>query len=100
MPRRQSLGRIISVGLLTLGLAMLATPITAQSPETQPTVSAGKRVSVEYTLKLDDQSVLGSNVGKTPLTYIHGAGTMAFGSCPSAVARMIMSWSASVLKPT
>ena len=79
MPHRQSLGRIISVGLLTLGLAMLATPITAQSPETQPTVSAGKRVSVEYTLKLDDQSVFESNVGKTPLTYTHGAGTMVPG---------------------
>jgi len=79
MPRRQSLGRILSVGLLTVGLAMLATPITAQSPETQPTVSAGKRVSVEYTLKLDDQSVYESNVGKTPLTYTHGAGTMVPG---------------------
>jgi FKBP-type peptidyl-prolyl cis-trans isomerase SlyD len=76
MPHRQSLGRIICVGLLTLGLAMIATPITAQSPETQPTVSAGKRVSLEYTLKLDDQSVFGSNVGETPLTYTHGVGKM------------------------
>jgi FKBP-type peptidyl-prolyl cis-trans isomerase SlyD len=79
MPHRQSLGRIALVGLLTLGLAMLATPILAQSPKTHPTVSAGKRVSVEYTLKLDDQTVFESNVGKEPLTYIHGDGKMVPG---------------------
>jgi FKBP-type peptidyl-prolyl cis-trans isomerase SlyD len=29
-------------------------------------------VSLEYTLKLDDKSVVESNVGKQPLTYTHG----------------------------
>jgi FKBP-type peptidyl-prolyl cis-trans isomerase SlyD len=29
---------------------------------------------LEYTVKLQDQSVFGSNVGETPLTYTHGAG--------------------------
>lgn len=37
------------------------------------TVSNGKQVSLEYTLKLDDNTVLESNVGKEPLTYTQGA---------------------------
>ncbi len=36
-------------------------------------VEDGKRVSVEYTLRLDDQSVVESNVGKPPLQYTHGS---------------------------
>ncbi len=37
------------------------------------TVSPDKEVSIEYTLKLDDQTVVDSNVGADPLTYIHGS---------------------------
>ncbi|MFZ1804344.1 MAG: peptidylprolyl isomerase [Nitrospira sp.] len=36
------------------------------------TVSSGKRVSLEYTLKLDDQSVVDSNVGGEPLKVTQG----------------------------
>lgn len=36
-------------------------------------VSTGKVVSVEYTLRLDDEAVVESNVGSEPLTYTHGA---------------------------
>ncbi|MBI1941279.1 MAG: peptidylprolyl isomerase [Acidobacteria bacterium] len=36
------------------------------------TVSTGKEVSIEYTLKLADQSVVDTNVGAEPLTYTHG----------------------------
>lgn len=36
-------------------------------------VEDGKRVSLEYTLRLDDQSVVESNVGKPPLQYTHGS---------------------------
>jgi len=39
---------------------------------TEP-VSNGKVISLEYTLKLDDNQVVDSNVGKDPLTYKHGA---------------------------
>jgi len=39
---------------------------------TEP-VSNGKVISLEYTLKLDDNQVIDSNVGKDPLTYKHGA---------------------------
>ena len=35
-------------------------------------VSSGKLVSIEYTLRLDDQSVVETTVGADPLTYIHG----------------------------
>lgn len=35
-------------------------------------VSKGKQVSLEYTLKLEDKSVVESNVGKEPMTYTHG----------------------------
>ena len=79
MHYRQLLGRIVAVGLLTVGGAILATTVAAQTPGAKPTVSAGKLVSVEYTLKLDNQSVFESNVGQTPLTYTHGEGKMVPG---------------------
>ena len=37
------------------------------------TVSKGKMISLEYTLKLDDNQVVDTNVGKDPLTYTQGA---------------------------
>ena len=37
------------------------------------TVAAGKIVTLEYTLRLEDQSVVESNVGAEPLTYTHGS---------------------------
>ncbi len=41
--------------------------------EKEMTVSLGKRVSIEYTLKLEDNTMLDTNVGSEPLTYIHGS---------------------------
>jgi FKBP-type peptidyl-prolyl cis-trans isomerase SlyD len=41
--------------------------------EKQMTVSAGKQVSIEYTLKLDDKSVIDTNVGSEPLTFVQGS---------------------------
>ena len=37
------------------------------------TVSSGKEVTIEYTLRLEDQSVVDTNVGGEPLTYTQGA---------------------------
>jgi FKBP-type peptidyl-prolyl cis-trans isomerase SlyD len=37
------------------------------------TVTSGTQVAIEYTLKLDDQAVLETNVGSTPFTYVQGA---------------------------
>ena len=39
---------------------------------TEP-VSNGKVISLEYTLKLEDNEVVDSNVGKDPLTYTQGS---------------------------
>ena len=39
----------------------------------QETVADGKRVSLEYTVTLEDKTVFDSNVGKEPLVYIHGS---------------------------
>src|SRR5215831_6037409 len=37
------------------------------------TVSKGKVVSLEYTLKSDDKQMVDTNVGKDPVTYTQGA---------------------------
>lgn len=37
------------------------------------TVSKGKVIFLEYTLKLEDNQVVDTNVGKDPLTYTQGA---------------------------
>ncbi len=36
-------------------------------------VSTGKQVSIEYTLTLEDKSVVDSNVGAEPLTFVQGS---------------------------
>jgi FKBP-type peptidyl-prolyl cis-trans isomerase SlyD len=51
---------------------------TAVSPgtaaqEKPAAVSPGTQVSIEYTLKLDDQNVFDTNVGADPLTFVHGS---------------------------
>lgn len=38
------------------------------------TITAGKTVSIEYTLTLDNEEVVDSNVGEDPLTYVQGSG--------------------------
>ena len=42
-------------------------------------VAAGSRVSIEYTLTLDDGSTADSNVGGEPLTFQHGANQVLAG---------------------
>ncbi len=42
-------------------------------------VSAGKRVSIEYTLRLEDDTLAASNVGEAPLVYAQGAGNILSG---------------------
>ena len=55
--------------------AFMASPANVESSTSDDNaiVSAGNAVSLEYTLALDDQSVLESNVGKEPMTYTQGA---------------------------
>lgn len=69
IPSRRTVGML---PLFWLMLTLLASPANAQSAGSKATVVAGKQVSLEYTLKLDDQSVFESNVGEAPLIYTHG----------------------------
>ena len=72
MHQHRSLGGMLSACGLAVMLAMLLTPALSQAADTKPTITDGKFVSLEYTLTLDDKSVVESNVGKQPLTYAHG----------------------------
>ena len=72
MHQHRALGEILSAGVLAILLVMTLTPATSQAADTKQTVTEGKNVSLEYTLTLDDKSVIESNVGKQPLTYTHG----------------------------
>jgi FKBP-type peptidyl-prolyl cis-trans isomerase SlyD len=72
MRHHRSPREILSACVLAALLAMILTPAASQAADTTQTVSEGKNVSLEYTLKLDDKSVVESNVGKQPLTYTHG----------------------------
>jgi FKBP-type peptidyl-prolyl cis-trans isomerase SlyD len=48
-----------------------ATAAVAAEPS-KPTIMEGNVVSLEYTLRLDEKTVVESNVGKEPLTYRQG----------------------------
>ncbi len=68
--------RNTSLGLLAvwIGLLLGVSALPVVSAETSPasTVRAGKQVVFEFTLRLDDQIVLDTNVGGEPLSYVHG----------------------------
>ena len=44
------------------------------------TVENDKYVSINYTLKNDEGTIIDTSVGKQPLDYIHGRGMLAYGS--------------------
>jgi FKBP-type peptidyl-prolyl cis-trans isomerase SlyD len=44
----------------------------AHTQEEEPMIEPGKTVGFEFTLKLEDGSVVQSNKGSEPLTYVHG----------------------------
>ena len=45
----------------------------SREPAKDTVVSSGKKVSIEYSLKLEDKSVIDTNVGSEPLTFIQGS---------------------------
>jgi FKBP-type peptidyl-prolyl cis-trans isomerase SlyD len=47
--------------------------LQAHAQELPGSVAEGTQVSIEYTLKLDDQNVFDTNVGAEPLTYVQGS---------------------------
>lgn len=73
MARLVFLRGVCSACVLSLGI--MGSLAWAESPrsDAEMTVSPGHAVSLAYTLTLDDQSVLESNVGKEPMTYTQGA---------------------------
>ena len=65
-----------NVLLAALAAAVLLAPLAARAEDAKSggaQVAAGKKVSIEYTLKLDDGSTADSNVGGEPLVYQQGA---------------------------
>lgn len=50
-----------------------------EKKESTNTVSSGKEVSLEYTLKLAGNKVVDTNVGQDPLTYTQGSGQLISG---------------------
>jgi len=55
----------------------LAAPAAAAAEEpSRPVVAAGRKVSIEYTLRLEEGTVVHTNAGGAPLVYEHGSGTL------------------------
>ena len=63
--------------LIVLGTSLFLSaagfPSPTEAEENAKVVSAGSRVSIEYTLSLADGTVADTNVGQAPLTYEQGA---------------------------
>lgn len=61
---------------VAMAICVLAAPaaLRAESEKgKEATVADGKAVSIEYTLRLEDKSVVDTNVGKEPFTYVQGS---------------------------
>lgn len=72
--RRPQLFFVLSAWSAVLLFSTVAACAGDQKKGTPPmTVSNGKQVSLEYTLKLDDQSVVDTNVGGEPLKVTQGS---------------------------
>lgn len=65
-------GRTSRITLSSLAVALVVTAACRAEKEEQLVIENGNQVSIEYTLKLDDGSVVDSNVGEDPLTYTQG----------------------------
>jgi len=73
MQQHRTRGKLMAVGVLSVVLAMIVPLSVSRAADPQSTVAEGKLVSLEYTLTLDDKTVVDSNVGDKPLTYTHGS---------------------------
>ncbi len=67
--------------LVLSAFVLMAAGSTAQAenPKSDQKIERGKKVSIEYLLRLADGSVADTNVGKEPLTYIQGSGQIIIG---------------------
>jgi len=64
--------RILSLSPVILSMILQAGLSSAEEKAKPMTVSAGKEITIEYTLKLEDKSTIDSNVGAEPLKFIQG----------------------------
>lgn len=70
-PRQMSLQVFFVLLVVLVGGVHIPLDLYAESSPVS-VVRAGKLVSIEYSLRLDDQIVLDTNIGGKPLSYIHG----------------------------
>ena len=64
---------IASGAILCVLISPMVVQAGSQKGEQPVTVSSGTQVSIEYTLRLQDEAVIDTNVGSDPLTYVHGS---------------------------
>jgi FKBP-type peptidyl-prolyl cis-trans isomerase SlyD len=64
--------RFLSFSLILLSTVLGADLSGAGEKAAPMTVSAGKEITIEYTLKLEDQTTVDSNVGAEPFKFIQG----------------------------
>ncbi len=64
--------KIRMIGIIILIFGVILTT-DAFSGSNDKVVTKGKRVSIEYTLKLEDGSTVDTNVGGKPFTFVQGA---------------------------
>jgi FKBP-type peptidyl-prolyl cis-trans isomerase SlyD len=62
----------LSFSLILLSSVLGAALSEAGEKAAPMTVSAGKEITIEYTLKLEDQTTVDSNVGDEPFKFIQG----------------------------
>jgi FKBP-type peptidyl-prolyl cis-trans isomerase SlyD len=63
---------LLCLSLVVIPLFLIAAGSESAEGTKPMTVSSGEEVTIEYTLKLEDQSTIDSNVGEEPLKYIQG----------------------------
>jgi hypothetical protein len=64
---------IASGAILCVLISPMVVQAGSQKGDKPMTVSSGTQVSIEYTLRLEDEAVVDTNVGSDPLTYVHGS---------------------------
>ncbi len=64
--------RIFCLSLMICSIILNTTLSQAGEKDKPATISAGKEITIEYTLKLEDKSTLDSNVGAEPFKFVQG----------------------------
>jgi FKBP-type peptidyl-prolyl cis-trans isomerase SlyD len=74
-------GAVLAALFFLTSLARVGGGTASQAVTLKPasSVQEGSIISIEYTLTDDDGKVIDTNVGKEPLTFIHGAGQIVSG---------------------